>query len=100
MDPIKNMLIGCVGMIVITVLLVPIPFINIYGAIVGRMVAYIITSAANIITLKAKLGVRINYYDVLIKPAYSAVFMILSVVFAYQYVYNNTMSNTLGIFVL
>ena len=63
------------------------------------MVAYIITSVANLITLKAKLGVKINYYDTLIKPAYSAVFMILSVVFTYQYVYNSTMSNTLGVFI-
>lgn len=99
MEPIKNMLIGCIGKIVITVILVPIPFINIYGAIVGSMVAYIITSAANIITLKAKLELRVNYYDILIKPAYSAVLMILTVVFSYQYVYNNTMSNTLGILI-
>jgi len=99
MEPIKNMLIGCIGKILITAVLVPIPFINIYGAIVGSMVAYIITSVANLITLKAKLGVKINYYDTLIKPAYSAVFMILSVVFTYQYVYNSTMSNTLGVFI-
>jgi stage V sporulation protein B len=93
MKPIKNLLIGCFGKIVITILLVPLGAINIYGAIIGSLAAYVITTVLNMITLTRKLGVGINYYQAIIKPAYAAVLMIIGVVFIYQYVYNSTMSN-------
>ena len=94
--PIKNLAVGCLGKIIITILLVPNPSINIYGAIIGSVAAYIITTVLNMITLMRKLGVKINYYETAIKPAYASILMTIGVVFIYQYVYNNTMNNALA----
>jgi stage V sporulation protein B len=96
MEPIKNLLIGCIGKVAITILLVQIPSINIYGAIISSIAAYVITTVMNLITLTNRLGVRVNYYEVVIKPAYAAILMTIGVVFIYQYVYNSTMSNSLA----
>lgn len=96
MDPIKNLLIGCIGKVIITMLLVPMAHINIYGAIIGSIAAYVITTILNMKTLTKKLGVKLDYYQSIIKPAYASVLMIISVVFIYQYVYNNTMSNAIA----
>lgn len=94
--PIKNLIIGCAGKVAITILLVPVPIINIYGAIIGSLSAYIITTILNMITLTRSLGVGINYYETTIKPAYASILMAISVVFIYQYVYNSTMNNALA----
>ncbi|WP_139905940.1 putative polysaccharide biosynthesis protein [Clostridium thermarum] len=94
--PIKNLLIGCLGKIIITILLVPLALINIYGAIIGSITAYVITTVLNLIALSKKLGVSINYYQTTVKPAYAAILMIIGVVFIYQYVYNSTMSNEIA----
>jgi stage V sporulation protein B len=93
MTPIKNLVVGCVTKIVLTIVLVPIPQINIYGAVIGTVLGYLITSILNMISLKGKLNVSLNYYDTMIKPAYAATIMIIAVVFLYNYVYNYTMSN-------
>ncbi|OPJ61077.1 putative polysaccharide biosynthesis protein [Clostridium oryzae] len=91
--PIKNLLIGCIFKIVITILIVPIKNVNIYGAVIGTLVAYFITSLLNMIALHRRLGITVNYYDIVIKPAYASVIMTIGVVFMYQYVYNYTISN-------
>ena len=95
-EPIKNLLVGCIGKVVITVLLVPMESVNIYGAIVGSVAAYVITTVLNMMTLTRKLGVSLDYYQSIIKPAYASVLMIIGVVFIYQYVYNSTMSNSIA----
>jgi stage V sporulation protein B len=91
--PIRNLVVGCITKILITITLVSIPSINIYGAVIGTIVGYFITSVLNMIALRRKLNVSINYYDTTIKPAYASVIMIIVVVFLYNNVYNYTMSN-------
>jgi stage V sporulation protein B len=91
--PIYNLVIGCIVKVFMTYLLVPIPYINIYGAVAGSLAAYIVTTALNMVAMSRKLNVSINYYETTIKPAYSAIVMIFGVVFIYQYVYNYTGSN-------
>ncbi|MDP4088385.1 MAG: polysaccharide biosynthesis C-terminal domain-containing protein, partial [Bacillota bacterium] len=94
--PIKNLAIGCAGKIIVTLLLVPIQSLNIYGAIIGSIAAYVITTILNMIALSRRLGVSINFYETTIKPAYAAILMIIGVVFIYQYVYNKTMNNAIS----
>lgn len=91
--PIKNLVIGCIAKILITMILVSIPYINIYGAIAGTIAGYLITAILNMRALRKKLNISINYYDTTIKPAYSSIIMIIGVVFLYKYVYNYTISN-------
>lgn len=91
--PVVNLLMGCIVKVFITIFLVPMPSINIYGAVIGTVSGYIIASILNVIALQKVLQIRINYYEIIIKPAFASVLMIIGVVFTYTYVYNYTMSN-------
>lgn len=90
--PVINLLIGCTIKTLATFLLVPILKINVYGAVIGTILGYVVASFLNVKDLKRYLGVSINYYDVMIKPLYASVVMTFFVVFIYKYVYNYTMS--------
>ena len=94
--PVINLFIGCIVKICLTYTLVAMPSINIYGAIIGTVVAYIIAAILDLIAMKRILKISINYYNVMIKPAFASAFMILGVVFLYMYVYNSTKSNSLS----
>ncbi len=94
--PIINLIIGCIVKIIITSILVPIPKINIYGAVIGTFAAYGTAFILNIRLMKKSLGVRINLYESLIRPAYASIIMILVVVFIYVKVYNYTINNSIS----
>jgi stage V sporulation protein B len=93
MAPVINLSIGCIVKIIITVVLVPMPNINVYGAVIGSIVGYAVIAVLNISLLKRTLKTKINYYDAVVKPGYASLIMITAVVFLYKYVYNYTMSN-------
>ncbi|MDP4178909.1 MAG: polysaccharide biosynthesis C-terminal domain-containing protein, partial [Bacillota bacterium] len=90
MKPVRNLFIGCVIKIILTLILVPMKDINIYGAVAGSICGYIVTSVMNLHILKKNLESKINWYEILIKPAYSAILMIILVVIIYNNVYNFT----------
>jgi stage V sporulation protein B len=91
--PVINLGLGCVIKVIITYNLVAIPEINIYGAALGSIGGFMIASILNFRLLSKTLKIRLNYYDILIKPAFAAILMIIAVVFTYMYVYNITVSN-------
>jgi len=91
--PVINLSIGCIVKIIITVVLVPMPSINVYGAVIGSIAGYVIIAILNMSLLKRTLKSKINYYDAIVKPGYASLVMITAVVFLYKYVYNYTMSN-------
>jgi len=91
--PVYNLVIGCIVKVVITYILVPIPNINIYGAVIGTFVGYIVASSLNIITLRRKQNIKMSLYNIIIKPAFASIIMIIGVVFIYWYAYNITKSN-------
>ena len=92
--PIINLFIGCIVKVILTYLLVPIPEINIYGAVIASIAAYIIATALNMISIKRKLKLRLNVIQTFIKPIIAAVVMIVISLFSYSFVYNKTGSNT------
>ncbi len=91
--PVINLVVGCLVKIVVSYVLVSIPGINIYGAIIGTVLGYMVACTMNILLIKRKLQVKINFYEILIKPSFAAVIMIIGVVFLYFYAYNITKSN-------
>jgi len=95
-EPVLNLLIGCIIKVILTYILVPIPKINIYGAVIGTIIGYVIVCILNMNLLRKNLKMPINYYEVTVKPGYAATIMIFSVVFTYNYVYNNTVNNTIS----
>ncbi|GAA0745275.1 polysaccharide biosynthesis protein [Clostridium oceanicum] len=96
MTPVINLAVGCLFKIVITLVLVPIPNINIYGAVIGTITGYVVAAILNLKCIKKKLSISINYYDVLIKPMLASIFMIIAVVFIYFYAYNYTRSSRIS----
>lgn len=94
--PIIHLLIGCIVKVIITSKLVPLEGMNIYGAIIGTFAAYGTAVVLNLMLLKKTLGIKIDIYELFIKPAYASIAMILTVVFVYVKVYNYTMSNSIS----
>ena len=96
--PVFNLALGCIVKIIITLSMVPVPSVNIYGAILGSIGGYALACVLNILFLTKKLKIRINYFQTMIKPAFASFFMIGSVVIIYWYVYNYTMSSRIACF--
>lgn len=91
--PVINLLIGCIIKIVLTCVLVPMEAFNIYGAVIASFGAYIAVSILNVLTMKFTLRVRFSLYEIIMKPAYASVIMMLFVLISYNTIYKNTTSN-------
>ncbi|CUU45189.1 MULTISPECIES: putative polysaccharide biosynthesis protein [Clostridium] len=91
--PVINLLIGCLIKIVLTWVLVPMQMFNIYGAVLASFGAYLTVSILNIMMMKFTLRVRLNLYEILIKPCYASSIMMLIVLISYNILYKNTISN-------
>lgn len=75
MIPVKNLLIGMVFKIVITWVLVGIPSINVNGAAVGTVVAYIVAISLNMRAVKKYTGVKVDNTLTFVRPLISSVIM-------------------------
>ncbi len=91
--PVVNLFIGCAIKLILTLVLVPMPKFNIYGAVIASIAAYVITTILNIILLKMNLKTRIRVNNNIIKPIIASVIMTLAVLFSYKVILNYTMSN-------
>ncbi|MEG0857130.1 MAG: polysaccharide biosynthesis protein [Terrisporobacter sp.] len=91
--PVINLFVGCVVKIILTWVLVPIPSLNIYGAVIGSIGAYIVATILNLIAMKVNMKTKLGFYGSFVKPACAAVIMIICTVFSYNVLYNKTSSN-------
>ncbi|WP_160690146.1 polysaccharide biosynthesis protein [Clostridium sp. C2-6-12] len=91
--PVVNLFFGCLIKIALTMILVPMEQFNIYGAVIASFGAYAVVSILNIISMKYKLRIKINFYEILIKPTYASIIMTLFVLTSYNILYKNTTSN-------
>lgn len=91
--PVINLGLACIVKVIITYIVVPMPGIDIYGAAISSFCAYLIACLLNIRLLKTTFNYRIKLYEIIIKPAFAAILMIIAVVFIYMKVYNYTVSN-------
>jgi len=55
--------------------LIPLPFINIRGAVIGTSLCYITAASINWYWLKKKAGIRIQFKKLMLKPVLSSVIM-------------------------
>lgn len=91
--PVINLFIGCVVKIILTWVLVPIPALNIYGAVIGSIGAYVVAAVLNLITMKANMKTKLGVYSSFVKPACASVVMIICTVVSYNFLFNKTSSN-------
>lgn len=94
--PIINLFIGCLIKIVLTYLLVSIKEINIYGAIISSISAYVIATLLNIISLQKKIKINLNINKIFIKPFIASAFMMVGVMYSYYFLLGKTGSNGLS----
>ena len=94
--PVINLVIGCVVKIILTAVLVPIPSINVFGAVIASISAYVVVTILNLISLKIKTKCRVSIYESFVKPAYAAISMIIVVLFSYNFIMERLDSNSIS----
>ena len=72
------------------------PDLNIYGAVIASIGAYVTASILNFITLRLTLKVKLNFYNILIKPCFAATLMMFPVLLSYNFIYKYIGSNGLS----
>lgn len=91
--PIINLLIGCFIKVLITVNIIPIPEINIYGAVIASIFSYMVIALLNMSYMRFKLGITVSLWDAIVKPTAAALIMISGVLFTYQSIFDIMHSN-------
>jgi len=70
-----TMLVGMVAKLACNYLLIPIPFINIYGALIGNVLDWVISIALNQYFIQKSLGREFRIWNYLVKPGIAAAVM-------------------------
>ena len=94
--PVINLFIGCIVKVILTSALVSLPELNIYGAVIASIGAYVTASLLNLMTLRIWLKITMNFYEILIKPCFAATIMMIFVLLSYNSIYINIGSNGLS----
>ena len=96
--PVRNLFIGSLVKVVVTYVLIGIPSINVRGAAIGTVVAYIIAAALNLLAVKKYTAVRLDISHIIIRPLVSAVVMGVIVFAAYRLL-SGHIGNTVSTFI-
>lgn len=71
--PLKSVTIGSVAKIILNFVLIGIPSINIYGAVVSTIVCYAIMLSINLLSLIKITNIKLNFVSIFVKPFFSSV---------------------------
>lgn len=82
--PVRNLAIGAGAKIVITYVLTGIPSINIKGAAIGTVVAYVTAAVLNLLAVRKYTGTRVNLSLTFAKPILSGAVMCAMVFVTYR----------------
>ena len=94
--PVVNLFLGLLVKIVLTWILVGIGAVNVVGAPLGTMAAYIIAGTLDLICVLRFTKVRISVKNMVVKPLFSAAVMGVIVYFAYKGLFAVIGSNTVA----
>ena len=73
--PVVHLGIGCIGKIAATFILAGIPAINVKGAAIGTLIAYVVAMILNNRSVKAYTGVKFNYDLTYLRPFIASAIM-------------------------
>lgn len=96
MLPVINLFIGCFIKLILTSILVKIPELNIFGSIIATFVAYFIITILNIVQMKIYMRTKLDVYNNIIKPTLGSIFMGISVIYAYRFIFQNTNNGSIS----
>ncbi|MGG5463156.1 putative polysaccharide biosynthesis protein [Clostridium sp. B9] len=94
--PVFHLLIACGIKIFLTVKLIPIESLNIYGAVIATIVSYTVVMILNLIYMARKFKYFPNLINVLIKPILASVLMIGTVLYLYSEALKYSGSNSIA----
>lgn len=94
--PVINLFIGAVVKIVITFILVGIPALNINGAAIGTVCAYLTAALLNYRGLRKHADVELDLKSIFVKPLLASVIMGVSAIVVYEVMYAIHPSNALA----
>lgn len=83
--PVIHLFIGALIKLVLNWFLTGIPVLNIRGAAIASVAAFVVASLLNLYRVKAITGIKINYSRLLFKPLFAVTFMGLAVYLSYAY---------------
>lgn len=99
--PVINLFIGAVVKIVVTFILVGIPALNINGAAIGTVCAYLTAAILNYRGLRKHADVQLDLKSIFVKPLMSSAIMGVSAIVVYKVIYllhpSNVMATGLAI---
>ncbi len=75
MVPVVNLLIGAIVKVVLTYVLVAIPSINVKGAAISTVIAYLIAAILDLLSVRKYAEINYNVKDIFIKPLLSSLGM-------------------------
>ncbi|MCL2397444.1 MAG: polysaccharide biosynthesis protein [Defluviitaleaceae bacterium] len=101
--PVFAALAGAAVKIVVSFFLIANPAVNIYGAIIGTILMYLVTAGINCIFLSRHTGTRLDFVGILAKPTMASLAMALACYTFYHLAYwlldSNAAATLLAIFV-
>lgn len=74
--PIINMAIGSLVKVILTIILVPIPVLNVQGAVLANIIAYLVIASLNFICMKYNIKYKSSVWKTLCKPLLASLTMI------------------------
>lgn len=102
MIPVRNLFIGAMFKVVITYTLTGIEIINIKGAAIGTVVAYMIAATLNVIAVKKYTRVRFDFTLTYFKPVISTLVMSVAAFFVHRVLFayiGNALSTIIAVFI-
>ncbi len=96
MLPVWNLLIGALVKAVVSYFLLGIPAVNINGAAIGSVIAYVVAGSLNYIQLKKYTDVSLDVKSIFIRPLAAAVIMGASAIISYRLILLASASNAIS----
>jgi len=91
--PVIAALVGAIVKIVVGYFLIAHPAINIYGAIIGTTLCYLIAAWINVYFLCKHTGAKLDFWGLVIKPTAASIAMAMACFTAYNLIYSFLPSN-------
>ena len=101
--PVFHLFIGCILKVILTMNLIPIRSLNIYGAVIATIISYSVVLILNLLYMAKRFKYAPNIKDVIIKPIFASILMIGTVLYLYtqalKYSGSNSISCLIAVFV-
>ncbi len=97
-----NLFYGAVFKAILSFFLLAVPIINVKGAAISSLCAFLIAAVLNLITLKKRTTVRFDLLRIFIKPFIASIIMGIAVYFVYDFsiiILSNTIATLLSVIV-